>query len=124
LLSWALFRPDYLTLAIDVAGDGAEARWQTESALLSEMVAEAREHGVQVEAVFLPNAYLFDPKAATAGEPFPRLGGTVRPEWATSETEIQRRLKRWAETEHVPLLDLTPAFRAGWAAAGPPLHYP
>jgi hypothetical protein len=123
LLTWGLFRPDYLTLAVDVAGEGADARWQIESSLLSAMVATARAHGVQAAAVFLPNAYLFDPGAVAAGEPFPRLGGKVRPEWATGETEIQRRLQAWAESERVPLLDLTPAFRAGRAAIGP-LHYP
>jgi lysophospholipase L1-like esterase len=123
LLYWGLFRPDHFTLALDLAGPEAEGLWSIEASLLDTMVETARQRGIAVRAVFLPNSFMYDTGAAVGRQPFALLGGTVRREWALEPTEIQRRLRAWADARAVPLLDLTSVFRLA-VRGGEPLYYP
>jgi lysophospholipase L1-like esterase len=124
LLTWGLFRPQFHTVALDVAGPRAEDRWRAMASILSEMLREAHSRSIEVAVVFLPHLYLYDPAVYAPGArfPFDYLGGQVRSEWATETTEIQRRLDAWAHEVNVPYLDLTEDYRRA-AGRGEQLHF-
>lgn len=124
LLTWGLFRPHYLLTSIDIAGREAQARWRAQAGLLSEIVHIARRHEIRIGVVFLPSAYLYDARSRDPQNrfPFSYLGGVTQERWLTEQTEIQRRMERWAALEQVPYLDLTDPFREA-AAAGARLQY-
>jgi len=125
LLTWGLFRPDFHTVALDVAGPRAEERWRAMAAILGETVRDARSRSIEVAVVFLPHLYLYDASVYDPATrfPFDDLGGRVRPDWARETTEIQKRLAGWARHEQLPYLDLTEDFREA-ARRGARLHYP
>lgn len=113
LLSHGLLRPDWWTGALDLDTPQARQRFRAMCAILSSVVAGSRRRGVVPAAVFLPSRLQYDPSLYQPGgsNVWRQVGVEVRAEWLRQETELQRRLRSWAEGEGVPFLDLTPAFR-------------
>jgi lysophospholipase L1-like esterase len=113
VLSHGLLRPDWWTAALDLDTADAKQRFRAMCEVLSAVVARGRQRGVAAAAVFLPSRLQYDASLYVPGASnlWREVGVEVRPEWSREETELQRRLRSWAEREGIPFLDLTPRFR-------------
>lgn len=108
LLSLGLIEPDYWTVALDVQGDEAEAKWRQMSRVLSEMIQLCRERQIPVAVVYVPVAFQYDAEYKGVWR---QVGFEIRNEWLTTETEIEQRVTALTRADHVPFLNLTPYFR-------------
>jgi lysophospholipase L1-like esterase len=52
------------------------------------------------------------------------LGTLIKTEWADHETNIERELQKWSETQKAPFLNLTPYFRKLPEGEKKKMHYP
>jgi len=79
--------------------------------ILEEILERSEQSGVESAIVLIPAQFQYDPKSHSKTNPWIIAGGEVREEWLSEETEIQKKMKLWALSVDVPLLDLTPVFR-------------
>lgn len=113
-LTYGLFRPDYLTDALDVATPKALSQWEMMAKVLSRMVETANEKGVKAGIVFIPFQAQYDPVIYDENAPplFALSGVRYRREWLTEISAVEDRLGLLSARLNVPLLDLTPRIRA------------
>ena len=103
-----LLSPEHWAECLDIATPEAQARWQFMAEILSDMIHECRRRHIDVRLVYEPHPYQYDPAYDTLPE---RLGMTVRKEWLSEESELEKKLSAFAAAEDVGFLDLTPYFR-------------
>jgi len=111
ILSNGLLYPEYWTDSIDVFSTTAQTKWVIMTKVLSEIVDQARNDGVEVAFVFVPSYFQYDPESHEASNPTVRAGTLVKRRWLSEETQIEKRLASWTKQSNVPFLDLTPTFR-------------
>lgn len=111
LLSVGLFNPDYWREALDISTPKAEQKYESFTLVLNEINTVARQRGIESALVYIPSPLQYDPSRHAAWNPWIIGGARVQKEWLTEETELQRRLARWASANDVPFLDLAPALR-------------
>jgi lysophospholipase L1-like esterase len=122
VLSYGLLNPSYCTDSLDIDTPAADARFRSLASILTRIAREARQRGIEIAVVYLPDRLQYDP-ATHRGNPFNEAGVRFRWAWLTQDSELQRRLAAWATAERVPFLDLTQRFRA-WEGDKRSLHYP
>jgi lysophospholipase L1-like esterase len=110
-LAYGLLYPQYYTDALDIASTEAELKWQKLDWLLSEIVSRSGKLGLEVAIVYLPDRLQYDPSRHNSQDVWRQAGVKVRSQWLNSESEVQIRLKYWADTHQVPFFDLTSTFR-------------
>lgn len=111
ILSNGLLYPECWTDSIDVNSDAANDKWRNMTRILTGLTARCREAGISVALVYIPSDLQYDPASHAAGNLWTLTGTTVRAEWLSGTTEVQRRLAAWAAQLRLPYLDLTPACR-------------
>lgn len=111
ILSLGLLYPDYWIDSIDISTDRARKKWNNMSAILSRVVERGKDQNVESAVVLIPSKFQYNPKCHAPSDPYIAAGTKVDPKWLVTETEIQRRMRQWAEAAGVPFLDLTPVFR-------------
>jgi lysophospholipase L1-like esterase len=122
LLSAGLLRPDYWTTSLDVTGEEADVQYQVMRSILDEMITRLRARKLPVGVIFIPSAFQYSPDY---GQVWRQTGTQTQPEWASTETEVERRLRLWAQHRQLPFLNLTPHYRAVVEASPDmELHYP
>ena len=87
-----------------------EAAWELEFALLREIDRLVRASGARTLLVVVPEQLQVEPER--------RVVGLVEADYA-----VQERLRRFAESEGIPMLDLLPGLRAEREATGRDLYY-
>src|SRR5262249_42687968 len=110
ILSGALLYPTLWTDTLDIDTDVAERKWQAEISILTALVEMARQHQIQVAAVFVPSRFQYDPDTHTDSNLWVHAHGLLRDAWLSGDTEVERRLKSWADRLDLPFLDLTDRF--------------
>jgi lysophospholipase L1-like esterase len=122
LLSAGLLRPDYWTASLDITGAEAETQYWVMTSILAEMVRRLRAKNIPVGVILIPSPFQYDPDY---GHVWRQSGARTRSEWASNETELERRLNIWAQEQALPYLDLTPHYRAIFQVSpGLQLYYP
>lgn len=118
LLSMGLFNPGYWDEAINISSPRAERKYSAMRLILEEIASVAREQGMAVGLVYIPAPFQYDLSRHASWNPWVIGGVQLRPEWASEDAEIQRRLADWARDSDIPFLDMTPALRAAVTAGG------
>jgi hypothetical protein len=118
-LAYGLLDRTYFTDSLNVDAPRAESKWNAMAAILTATVREARNNGVEVAAVFLPDRFQYDPLAHSLArhEPAREAGIYIDRSWLDTTSQLQRRLESWSESLQVPFLDTTPTFRKFGAEA-------
>lgn len=111
LLSCGLLYPTLWTDSLDIDTPLAERKWRAMVSILSAVVSTARRNRLEVGVVFVPTRFQYDSASHTISNPWVCAGTVVRGAWLSGDTEVERRLKGWAEGLGLPLLDLTDSFR-------------
>ena len=79
--------------------------------VVEEIIAEARRRDIAVGLLYTPAPLLYSKAWMDAQIP---PGIVLRRAWLTERSELQKRLAAFSRRVDVPLLDLTPAFRADY----------
>ena len=111
ILSGGLLSPKRWIDTFDIASDSAGKKWRNMTLILSKIVARARQNEIETALVFIPGPLLYDPRQYSAKNPMIVTGTEIHRRWLTEDTEIQKRLRLWANEKAIPYLDLTPTFR-------------
>lgn len=108
LLTSALVQPDIWVKNIDLEGQDVPEKWRTMTQILDTIINLAKDKKITVGVVFAPSPLQYD---VDYGRFQQNLGAVIKSEWAARETNIEKELQRWAQTENAPFLNLTPYFR-------------
>lgn len=111
ILAYGLLAPDYWTNSLDIDTSEAELQWQAMASVLTEIVQRTGDLEIKIGVVFLPDRLQYDPDSNTPDNLWRTVGVQTREEWLVEDSEVQVRLRDWAERNDVPFLDLTPALR-------------
>lgn len=111
ILSNGLLYPKYWSDSIDIASARAEKKWRTMVRILNSLLDRAEQRQIETAVVLIPAPFQYDPRSHAKTHPWIVAGAEIDPRWLSMETEIQRRMMRWATSRDVPFLDLTSAFR-------------
>ena len=122
ILSTGLLYPDYWADSIDVESERAKRKFASMLKTLGEIQETATSSGAKFALAYLPSPFQYDPAAPTR-QTYLETGTVLSPHWTSGEQEIQRRLRAWAGSREIPLLDLTEPFRGARATEGG-LDYP
>jgi hypothetical protein len=119
-----LFR-DVWPTCLDLKGEKGRNHWRSMAQILDRMTLESREHRMEVALVYVPFYFQYDPRVYERkdNEPWQLGGAEVRREWLTETTALQTSLRKWADRQTVPFLDLTPQLRER-VARSENLNYP
>ena len=79
------------------------------------------ERNIRVSMVYAPSALQYD---ADYQKHMSLTGGDTRAAWLSQETELEKRLTRFAMENNKPFLNLTPNFRQAFAETSTVLNYP
>ena len=121
LLTSGLIQPDIWVNNIDLEGEGVTEKWRTMIQILNTVIDLSREKKMNVGIVFAPNPMQY---AKDYGNFQEGLGTLIKTEWADHETNIERELQKWSETQKAPFLNLTPYFRKLPEGEKKKMHYP
>jgi lysophospholipase L1-like esterase len=116
ILSGGLLYPKRWIDTFDIASDSAEKKWQNMTLILSKILARAQQNGIEAAMVFIPSPLLYDSRQYSEKNPLIITGTEIHQRWLAEDTEIQKRLRLWADEKGVPYLDLTPTFRKAFQA--------
>jgi len=111
ILSKGLLSPKRWIDTFDIANDSAGKKWQNMTLILSKILAQAEQSKIETAMVFIPSPLLYDPRQYSEKNPRIVTGTEIHQRWLSEDTEIQKRLRRWAAEKGLPYLDLTPTFR-------------
>ena len=121
LLSAGLLNPMYWSDSLDINNAGAEQQYAVMISLLDETIHRLQNSGIAAGVVFIPSAFQYD---ASYGDIWRQSGVHTDENWATTQTELERRLANWAKMQQTPFLDLTPTFRGAIQSSDRQLYYP
>lgn len=110
-LTQGLLQPELWVNSLDLEGDEARARWANMRLILSDALREARTEGIMTAVVYAPVRFQYDATSVTGNDTWSLAGAEIRPQWLTTETNLQRELAKLADELGVPFLDLTARFR-------------
>jgi len=121
ILTASLIDPDRWTKNIDLEGEGVQEGWSAMLEILGSIVQISNEKRIPVGIIFTPSPLHYDAEYWA----FQReLGMMIKSEWAERETVLERKLKRWAESQGLPFLNLAPNFRGLPLPERKKLYYP
>ena len=108
ILTGSLIQPDRWTINIDLEGENVKEGWNAMIEILNSIAQISKEKNIPVGIIFAPSPLHYD--ADYWG--FQRdLGMTIKNEWAVQETALERELKKWADSQRLPFLNLAGNFR-------------
>lgn len=110
-LTQGLLQPDLWVNSLDLGSDEARTRLANMRMILTDALREARTEGIATAVVYAPVRFQYDPASTTGKDPWSLAGAEIRPEWLTSDSNLQRELAKLADDLDVPFLDLTARFR-------------
>lgn len=110
-LTQGLLQPDLWVDSLELASDEARTRWANMRLILSDALREARAEGIATAVVYAPVRFQYDPASITGKDPWSLAGAVIRPEWLTTDSNLQRELANLTDDLGVPFLDLTARFR-------------
>lgn len=122
ILASGLLTPEYWVESLDLEGPRALAKWTAMTMLLDEIVKIAGQNRHRVVLVYIPSRFQYAPPGPNRLL-WEQSGTEIRDGWRSEDSELQRRLLDWSEERGLPLLDLTPTFRAR-IDASPSLVFP
>ena len=112
-LTHPLVRPRYYLSSFELDTDYSRRQWETTKSLLNRLHDECKKANKRLGVVLFPCVYQFDPRSARRLEArlFAEMGQPMRDEWLRT-TRLEQALQNWADTEKIPLLNLSSTFRA------------
>lgn len=111
ILSYGLLYPDYWKESIDISSARAERKYGVMIHIFDNLIDLCDRQNIETAVVLIPSRFLYDSSSYDARNVW-IIGGThVDKRWLTMTTEIQERLRFWADSRGLPFIDLTPAFR-------------
>jgi len=121
ILARGLLDPDLWVQSMDISDPEAEAKWNAAARILAASVELCRRRKLWVGFVYTPSDFeiqqTWRPMMETAGF-------TVRDQWKTNTTELEKRLAAWAREHSVPFLSLTEHFRSAARRRPGALYFP
>ena len=111
ILSYGLLYPEYWSDSIDLSNTRAKKKWKNMTRILTIILDQSKQRGVETAVVLIPSPFQYDPKINNETNPWVVAGSEIRKEWLSEGTEIQRKMRLWSLSEGVSFLDLTPVFR-------------
>jgi len=121
ILTASLIDPERWIKNIDLEGEGVPEGWNAMLEILGSIVQISKEKRIPVGIIFTPSPLHYDAEYWA----FQReLGMIIKSEWVERETVLERKLKRWAESQGLPFLNLAPNFRGLSLPERKKLYYP
>jgi len=114
-LALGLLVPHYWNDSLDLDSSQAKLKWKGVDIILSHILSESRQQSIKVAIIFIPCQLQYD--SILYGTEIPRvfpwrkLGVEIEEKWLEGKSEIEKKLKAWADRNQVPFLNLTPFFR-------------
>ncbi len=103
VLMAALLKPDFYANCLDIPPD-KEALLTELKQQMDAMREEALKDGVRFAVAYVPSENQYDAGKLKMNR---ELGYTVRDEWLTTTSRLERELDAWAKNRQVPFLNLT-----------------
>jgi lysophospholipase L1-like esterase len=110
ILTYPLFRPDYLRSAVEMDTENAIRKYQAMLLPLARIAMLAESKGISIGAVYIPSVFEYDPKPFDKGHPW-AVAGMVDREWLKKRGQLEEKLREWTSDRQIPFLSLTDTFR-------------